>query len=146
MNQSEIRELLEKGGLTTFSRAVTLLANVWFGGEEMTEQSCQIENYVLHGGVYGTRDNQITVSQVHKGGKVQHIISRIWVPYAYLCTLYPSLRGKRIFQPFYEIRRWFRLFKKDTFKRSRAELKASTAVSEEQTKQTNQMLSDLGLL
>ncbi len=145
-NQEEKAKLLAGGGLTTFSEVADLLSRVWLEGAEPTPISTQMEEYVFSGGVYGTQDNKIAVYQNKKKGKLGYILYRIWMPYPSLCVLYPSLKGKRIFQPFYEIRRWFRLFKKDTFKRSREELKLSTAVSEEQTKQTTQMLSDLGLI
>lgn len=76
----------------------------------------------------------------------RYLLRRIWVPYHSLVSLYPSLEGKRILLPLYEIRRWFRLFRKETFARSRTELKVSSAVPQEVREQTTQMLSDLGLL
>jgi len=144
-NMEEKEKLLAEGGLTTFSEVADLLSKVWLEGTEPTPISKQMEEYVLSGGVYGTRDNQIAVFQNKKRGKLGYILYRIWMPYQSLCVLYPSLKGKRILQPLYEIRRWFRLFKKGVFKRSREELKANSAVSDETSAQIAKMLSDLGL-
>ena len=144
-NPEEKAKLLAEGGLTTFSEVADLLSKVWLEGAEPTLISAQMEEYVLSGGVYGTQENQIAVYQNKKKGKLGYILYRIWMPYPSLCVLYPSLKGKRILQPFYEIRRWFRLSKKDTFRRNFAEFKTSFAVSDETSERTAKLLTELGL-
>ena len=67
------------------------------------------------------------------------------MPYDHLIILYPDLKGKRILQPFYEIKRWCKLFKKDIFKKSMMELKTNTSMSQEKVDETKAMLKDLGL-
>ena len=55
------------------------------------------------------------------------------------------VEGKRVLQPFYEIKRWLKLFRKGVFRRSVKELKANTSMSQEKVDETKAMLKDLGL-
>lgn len=145
-NESKRIALLSEGGLDKFAATANELIDCWMGEKELSPLAKQLEEFVITGGVYGSRENSIVIGRGKRKSKFRYLLNRIWMPYNRLIGEYPNLRGKRILQPLYEIRRWFRLFKKDTFKRSREELKTSTTISKEQTKQTTQMLSDLGLL
>ncbi len=122
-------ELLLKGGLLKFAEEAETLSEVWYGGGEHDEVAQAMEKFVLSGGVYGNSVNHAAVKQVEKKGKVRHIMSRIWMPYESLVFRYPNLKGKRILQPFYEIKRWFSLFKRSVWKRSVGELKTNAAMN-----------------
>ena len=104
-----------------------------------------METFLLSGGVYGNTENKTASEQSRNKGKVGNILQRIWMPYKNLITIYPELEGKRVLQPFYEIKRWFKLFRKGVFRRSVKELKANTSMSQEKVDETKAMLKDLGL-
>ena len=138
-------ELLEEGKIKTFADKICDLSEVWFGGAEHNESTKNIETFLLLGGVYGTKENYTAVGQSKNKGKAGHLLKRIWLPYQNLAIEYPNLKGKRILQPFYEIKRWCKLFKKDIFKKSMRELKTNTSMSQEKVDETKAMLKDLGL-
>ena len=137
--------LLAEGGLLTFATEAESLAEVWFGEGVHTDTTRQMQDYLLRGGVYGTTANRVSVQQVRKGGKVRYAFSRIWLPYDVLKFHYPSLDGKHVLLPLYEVRRWCKLIFCGGAKRSMNELKLNSAVSATEQDQINKMLSSLGI-
>lgn len=137
--------LLENGGLLVFAKQCEKLAEVWFDGGEHTEVTRKLENYILGGGVYGNVNNRVAVQQVKKGGKFKYALSRIWLPYDVLKFHYPSLEGKKILLPFYEIRRWGKLLFKGGAKRSINELSINSSTTPDKQAQISALLCDLGL-
>ncbi len=137
--------LLAAGGLDSFAASAERLLQVWFDGAEHTDLTKQMEQYLLSGGVYGTTENCVSVQQVRKGGKFRYALSRIWLPYDVLKFQYPSLEGKRLLLPFYEVRRWFRLLFRGGVKRSVHELKVNSTTSKDEQDAAKKMLSELQL-
>lgn len=142
---NKLDELLTEGGIKIFSDDFYHLSKVWFAGEKHSEITEKMEIFLLSGGVYGNAENKTASEQSRNKGKAGNIFKRIWMPYDHLIILYPDLKGKRILQPFYEIKRWCKLFKKDIFKKSMRELKTNTSMSQEKVDETKAMLKDLGL-
>lgn len=142
---NKLDELLTEGGIKIFSDDFYHLSKVWFAGEKHSEITEKMEIFLLSGGVYGNAENKTASEQSRNKGKAGNIFKRIWMPYDHLIILYPDLKGKRILQPFYEIKRWCKLFKKDIFKKSMRELKTNTSMSQEKVDETKVMLKDLGL-
>ena len=141
----KLNALLEEGGLLTFASVARQLAEVWFGNGEHNAITQEVGQYILSGGVYGTMDNRVAVQQIRRGGKLRYAISRIWLPYDTLKFQYPSLDGKRILLPFYEVRRWGKLLLCGGTKRRVRELKLNSSKTKAEQLRTNEMLSHLGL-
>lgn len=141
------KEALERCGLQTFAQKVIQLSRYWFFGGETDETLQEFERYVLNGGVYGTLDNKISVGASREKGRLGYILKRLFVPYRSLCLLYPSLKKCPILFPFYQVRRWFRLLKRNGVKVSGAvrELKGVSEVDKETRVRMDKMLNDLGL-
>ena len=144
-DKNKLDELLTEGGIKIFSDDFYHLSKVGFAGEKHSEITEKMEIFLLSGGVYGNAENKTASEQSRNKGKAGNIFKRIWMPYDHLIILYPDLKGKRILQPFYEIKRWCKLFKKDIFKKSMRELKTNTSMSQEKVDETKAMLKDLGL-
>lgn len=139
-------DLLQAGGLLTFAKQAKDLSEVWFSVQEHTEITKEMESYILRGGVYGTREQNIAVRQVKKGGKLRYILYRIFLPYGDLCATYPNLRKRKWAYPFYTVRRWFRLiFKKGRMKNSVRDIKTNSAVSEEKAERMKKLFQNIGL-
>ena len=134
---------LAEGGLFTFAAEAQALSEVWFGNAEHTDITRQMQDYLLEGGVYGTTKNRVSVQQVKHGGKFRYALSRIWLPYDTLKFHYPSLVGKRVLLPFYEVRRWFKLLFCGGVKRSVNELRLNSSATNEEQTETKEMLSKL---
>ncbi len=139
-------EMLSKAGIRRFSEAAMRLANVWFGDGEHDTVTAQMENFVLSGGVYGTTENSIAVSQQTQKGQIGYLLHRIWLPYELLCGIYPTLRGRRCLQPFYEVRRWFKMLDPETRKRKKRDLATIKRLDSEKKSEVNRMLNELGLM
>lgn len=144
-NRGKLDEMLQRTGIKKFSDEMLCLANLWFGNGEHDSITRSMEQFVLTGGVYGTAENSVAVSQQKERGRIGYILRRIWLPYDLLCTTYPRLKGRRYLQPFYEIRRWFRVFNVDARKRKKNDLNAIKQLSPERKDNVNQMLKELEL-
>ena len=137
--------LLEEARLCTFAKAVEALAEVWFGGASHTPLTEKLEGFILSGGNYGTAGNRIAVERVMAGGKRSYILSRIFLPYDRLRLIYPKLEGRKWLLPFYQVKRWFRIFKKGKLKRSLCEVQTNAAITTEDDTNIENLLQNLGL-
>ena len=137
--------LLKAGGLDVFASTAEKLSEVWFGAAVHDDLTRQVEQFVLNGGVYGTTENRVTLQQAKKGSKIRYAFSRIWLPYDTLKFQYPSLNGKRLLLPIYEVRRWFRLVFRGGAKRSAHELKLNSATSKAEQDEAKALLFSLRL-
>lgn len=131
---------LAESGLLTFAGAAEALSEVWFGDKAHTDLTRRMESFVLRGGVYGTTENRVSVQQIKKGGKLRYALSRIWLPYDKLKVRYPSLEGKPILLPIYEVRRWFDLLFCGGAKRGINELKINSSATREEQAKTEDLL------
>lgn len=136
-------EILKKGGILTFCEAARKLSGVWLLGREHSDLTRTMEEYILHSGVYGTMENKISTSRVKKGG-ARYVLGRIFMPYSKLIYTYPSLEGRKILTPIYEIRRWLRIIFSGRRRAAVNEVKSALTKSEGDISKTEKMLNDLG--
>lgn len=142
--EEQRKEKLGRCGLTAFEEAVRSLSEVWFGREEHTELTRQVEKFILAGGsVYGSVENWALVQGVHNQGKLKSVVRRIWLPYEELCWSYPALEGRRYVQPYYEAKRFFKMILDGHWHRSVRELKANAKGKE--LSDVESMMKRLGL-
>lgn len=146
-NGNEIKReaTLKNGGLSVFHKECVSLVDCFFNGKEWTTLDETFANYILDGGVYGNTENRTAVSNTVYKSKFSYILSRIWVPYDKLVARYPNLKGRRILQPFYEIKRWVWIIFGGNVKRGVKELKTDTTVKDEKIEQTEKLFNDLGI-
>ena len=145
VDKLELDKLLGDGGLKAFCDASKNLALSWFGGEEKTELSRRMEDYILGAGVYGNVQNRVAVHEGEKGGKFRYIFRRIFLPYSQLKILYPKIEKHKILTPFCGIHRWFKILFGGRAKRAVNELKISANMDKEQLNSTRKLISELGL-
>ena len=139
------RALLEKGGLLTFAENAEMLSRVWFGEDEHTETTLQMQEYLFDGGVYGNMTNRVAVQHVKSGSKFRYLLSRVWIPYETMRFYYPSIGNRKFLLPFYQVRRWFRLLFCGGAKRSVQEIGFTGSITKESTDMTAEMLKNIGL-
>lgn len=118
---------------------------MWFEGKEHSEITQEMEDYVLQGGVYGTLEQHIAMSQNKKGGKFRHLMGRIFLPYKSMVIYYPSLKKCPILFPFYQVRRWFRILFCGGRKAAMNEIKLNQSLSEEKKQAAKRLIDELGL-
>ena len=137
--------LLNKGNLLKFANASRALRDMWFEGDAPDALSLQMQDFLLHSGVYGSADNRVALQQKNKGGRIGYLLSRMFVPYVKLKRYYPVLEKYRWLMPVMQVRRWFMLLKPDVAKMAKAELAANSAVDATYAAQMGEFLKKIGL-
>lgn len=137
--------LLDEAGLLQFAKVAEQLSEAWIGNEPHTPLSEQLEKFILSGGTYGTVENRVAVQQAVTGGKFSYIMTRVFLPYDQLKLTYPNLEKRKWLFPFYQIKRWFRLFGKGKFRKSMQEVKTASSLTSEENDQTTRLLKELGI-
>lgn len=145
VDKDKLDKLLVGGGIKDFYNASKRLAYAWFGNGEFDDLCTNMEEYILHSGVYGNVTNRVAVAQGRKGGKIRYVLSRIFLPYSKLKNLYPVLEKHKILTPFCEIHRWFTIIFGGRAKRAVNEIKTSNNMGEEKVNSALKLMQDLGL-
>lgn len=144
-DEEKAQKMLQESGLLAFFERSTDLVNVWFEDKEYSEITQEMEDYVLQGGVYGTLEQHIAMSQNKKGGKFRHLMGRIFLPYKSMVIYYPSLKKCPILFPFYQVRRWFRILFCGGRKTAMNEIKLNQSLSEKKKQAAKRLIDELGL-
>ncbi len=90
---ADVMDLLQEGGLSVFGEQMCLLADCWFGDGEPDEQMRRVEQFVLHGGAFGSGEQRYA-SGAARHGKKGMAWRVMFMPYEDLKHLYPKLDGK----------------------------------------------------
>ena len=145
VDQSARTDLLSQGGLLKFAQVCHALNEVWFGNAEHDEMTIRMQNFLLHGGAYGSADNRVALQQKNKGGRIGYIWSRIFVSREKLQRYYPVLVRHPWLLPVMQIRRWFLIFRPDIAKATKKELVTNANLDTSKADEMNDLLNDVGL-
>ncbi len=144
-DRETVRSWCRSSGIEAFYDGALELTRAWLAGETHTERSELMEEYILKGGVYGTLENMVSKQRVQQGGHKSYVLSRIFMPYDLLRTVYPVLEKHRWLMPLMQVRRWFRILFRGGLKRGAREWNASQSVTDEQEKKMKALMEQLGL-
>lgn len=145
-NVQEINKTLGAGNLCTFAQVAEELSDIWFAGNSAkSDLAIKMQDYVFQSGEYGNLENMVVIHQQKQGGKIKYAISRIFLPYNIMIFHYPSIEGKKILLPIYNIRRWFKLLFKGGVKRSLRELVVNYNISKDKFDEVNNLIRELDL-
>ena len=144
-NQGARNRLLKKGGLLQFTEVSQNLSKVWFGGKEPDAVSCQLQAFLLHGGVYGSTDNRVALNQTKKGGRFGYILSRLFIPRAKLQRYYPVLKKHPWLTSLMQVRRWFMLLRPDVAAMAKSEIRSNANLEKSKADAMNDLLNNIGL-
>ncbi len=145
-DREKLRSMLENAGLLNLFYAASDLSRVWMQEAEHTELTKLLAGYILSGGVYGTSHNSAHVKAAKGVSKTKSFLSVMFLSKESLMVLYPKLRKHPSLFPLYQIKRWFRIFKKDKRKKIRHLTETRNHVSKTDVDTTKKMLESLGLL
>ena len=137
--------LLATGGLLQFTEASRKLSGVWFGGETTDDLMQHMQDFLLHGGVYGSADNRVALQQKRSGGRFGYLLSRVFVPMARLKRYYPILEKHPWLMPVMQVRRWFMLLRPDVARRTKRELITNASLEDEKTDVMHDLMKQIGL-
>lgn len=139
-SEEKLSSLLSECGSLEFYKGIKALCDVWFNSAEHTKVTKLLEEYIISGGVYGTRENLGATGKHKKGNFFRYIVSRIFMPREKLRLVYPKIDKYPILIPFYQVRRWFRLFDKSTYNSAKSEISGNKNASD-----TDYLMKELGL-
>lgn len=142
---SRSENLLKQGGLLKFSYAIRSLSDVWFSAKEHDEITLKMQKYILQGGVYGTEENHVLMRTEKAGGRVQYILSRIFVPYVNLKYEFPILQKYRFLTPVFEVYRWLLFVFKGNKKHKINRMNYVKHIPEENKQYVADMMERIGL-
>ncbi len=117
---AETNALLKKAKLTDFTKTAEKLSRVWFSDEEHDRLTKIMEEFIISGGCFGSKETKMISEQQKSGGRIKYILSRIFVPYDDLKGQYPIIKKYRFLTPICEICRLFSLAfgKKKNFRKN----------------------------
>lgn len=144
-DKEKLTKMLAEAQIYDFYNAVCDLAKMWLSNGERTPFLVDLEQFVLSGGVYGTHENNAKVSASKGKSKISTFISIVFLPKKRLEVIYPNLKKHPILFPFYQVKRWFRVFYRKKVKKVKRAIDARASVTNEQIDQTTQLLQQLGL-
>lgn len=137
--------LLKEGGLWTFAKVAESLAEAWFSGKEGDKLTARLGSFILHGGMYGSVENDVAIKQTRRGGKLGYALSRIFPPYKKMIFRYPVLERHPWLLPVYHVVRWITILRKGNGMRSLRELETNIAMPEDIARRTVELLKKLDL-
>lgn len=146
-NQTAVTPLLKKGNLDLFEQKIDKLIDKWFNGAETDDLTDKIEEYVINGGVYGSEENKVKISQGRNEnrGKFRFVWNKIFVKYDIIKYEYPILEKHRWLIFFCQIHRLFKKLFKGRTKSALNQIKINNSITEEQNKETIDFLKEIGL-
>ena len=144
-NEEEKKRFLKEADIESFASAVEATSEFWFGEGEYSELVSSIEEYIINAGMYGDMTNRVAIQKTKRGGKLGYLKSRIFLPYDKLKHIYPILQKHPILYPLCQVRRWFRLFRKDTKGRITKEFNEATHGDSEKSERIVRMFEQLNI-
>ena len=144
-DEEEMRKYLAQCGLEPFYAGVCALINVWFRGEERTELTKTMAQFLLTGGAYGSGEFYVAIQQQKQGGKVRYLLGRIFLPYKILKIRYRILEKIPVLYPVMVVWRWIETLFSGKAKRIASELDTTNRVEKKQADAVCALLNELGL-
>ena len=139
------KTLLKEGLLLDFEQEAHKLSEVWFSDAEREPFTYYLEEYILHGGVYGSKENLIVIQKTKKGSSFKYLLTRVFLSYDQLRQIYPVLEKHRALTPICQIRRWFGLVFSKRIKRVAREIKTANSVKSDKEAAMQLMFEHLGI-
>ena len=137
--------VLQETRLGKVAKGLENLAEVWFSNQPADELSEILGEYIVRGGLYGSMGNVVTIWKNEKKNPVSYLFSRLFLPYEHLKYKYPKLKKYPVLYPFYTIKRWCQLFRKDTKERALNEMNQMANSDEAHQVRIAKMMEDLEL-
>ncbi len=137
--------LLDEAGLLKFSIGAFALTDAWFGKGVHNELSLDMQEYLMNAGVYGNLENSVAMAQTQQGGKLGHLVHKIFLSWKEMCIYYPSVKKFPPLFPIYQIRRWGRILFCGGVKRAAGHIKTNSGVTDECRAHMTDLRGRLGL-
>lgn len=145
INNVRFNEFLQTANLVKFSDGILQATNVWLGEGKETSIVIDLQEYVLHAGMYGDIKNRIAIEQGKKGNKRSYVFKRLFLSYEELRFQYPIINRYKILTPICQLVRWGRLLFRTNKSKPLMELRLNRKISEEQKNRAARIFFDLDI-
>ena len=142
---ASVTALLEQGGLDTFFAVCRRLLAVWMQGAPHDDMTSRLASYIVHGGRYGAQDSALAARRGRGENKTRHFLRLMFLPRENLALIYPNLEKHPVLFPFYQVRRWFRVFHRDKRAKIERTVRTNRELDEKTIADVHDMLLKLGL-
>ena len=142
-DKTKLLSLMKESGVDVFYATALQCVGAWFGDADSAEVVDLMENFILKGGVYGTKENRTSIERNVQGGKFKYFLYRIFIPYDKLKYKYPVLEKYKILLPLIWLIRPFSLLLPNKRKRAQMDLQFIKQTSDTAETQTAKMLKML---
>jgi hypothetical protein len=140
-----LENLLSEAQLLEFYYSIWEVVNVWFENNSHSNVTLGIEEYIIKGGVYGTINNAAVISAATGESKAESFSKLMFMSRESLAILYPKLERYPMLYPFYQVKRWFRIFNKSKRNKIKHLTGIRNSVTKEEISSTAELLTLLGL-
>lgn len=144
-NNSVVESNLKKAGLFKFYKSAVALAEVWFIGAASNDLTSKMEEYIINGGVFGTINNAQIINAAQGESSFKHWLKLIFLPRKNLESIYPNLIDKPLLYPYYQVKRWFRVFNRSKRNNIKNITDARKHVTKDKVSVVKSMLNSLDL-
>lgn len=138
-------QLCQLCGLDTFASAVGKLSGVWFGEDEHDAITKNMEQYIVHSGIFGTSETKVMARKTKTDGRGKYLLGRIFMPYKEARASYPKLEKYPFLYPYYVVVRWFKIFDRTVARQAMNEVKLNKDMETEQVAQLKELFTNLKL-
>lgn len=146
IDDEKLYSLLNQTKLLKLYKASCELSTVWLESWKHNENTKHLEEFILNGGVYGTTSNAAKVKSARGISKVRSFLGLMFLQKENLEVLYPKLKNYPILYPFYQAKRWFRVFNKKKRNRIKHLTEQRNMVTTDEMNETAELLNQLGLI
>ena len=145
LDSTILENLLSEAQLLEFYYSICEVVNVWFENKSHSNVTFGIEEYILKGGVYGSINNAAVISAATGESKAESFFKLMFMSRECLAILYPKLERYPMLYPFYQVKRWFRIFSRSKRNKIKHLTGIRNSVTKEEISSTVELLTHLGL-
>ena len=143
-DENTVRRMCADCGILVFYEKCGELTDAWMEGKPVPEDLSTLAEYVLSGGVFGSRETALASKQrVYRG--YRYILHRAFMDRALLETEYPELKEKPYLSALGQVKRWMRLTNPQKRNRIKSEIASIKAMRPESVGAFDRLLTSLGL-
>lgn len=151
LQNEDVCEHLRDNDLYSLAKSIRHIEGAWFDGEDLPECLADAEDWIVHGGVYGSEEQQVIrflelvdgLDDRASNGQfgLRYIVRRVFLPMSQLRLTYRELYKYPFMYPVCLVKRWFELLNKRALVRRR--IATLERITPEQIEKQNHAIKEL---
>ncbi len=144
-DQNVLDDMLQKSNVVKFYETAIRLCDAWFNGASHNELTCEMQEFIVKGGIFGTTKSAAIVNQTKGKDKKDQFFRLAFLPLENMKLIYPNLNKHPWLLPFYHVKRWCRVFNPSKRKKVNSLVGANDTVSQKSVDRVSKLMNDLEL-